>query len=55
MTGGRNKPLYVWAPYLPTLSLYQSTKGKAADIERPSRGNYLDSSEPIKDIGLPPP
>jgi hypothetical protein len=29
MTGGRNKPHYVWAPSLTTLSPCQSTKGKA--------------------------
>jgi hypothetical protein len=53
MTGGGNKPCYVWAPYTSTLSPYQSTEGKAADTERPSRDDYLDGYEPIKDIDLP--
>jgi hypothetical protein len=55
MTGGGNKPYYVWAPYLSTPSPYQFTKGRAADLERPSRGDYLGGYEPIKDIDLPPP
>jgi hypothetical protein len=55
MRGGGNKPLYVWASSLTTSSPYQSTKGKAIDTERPSRDDYLDSYEPIKDIDLPPP
>jgi hypothetical protein len=55
MTGVGNKPWYVWAPYLSTLSPYQSTNGKSTDIERLSRGYYLDGHEPIKDIDLPPP
>jgi hypothetical protein len=48
MTGGGNKPHYVLASSLITLSSYQSTEGKAADTERPSRDNYLDSYEPIR-------
>jgi hypothetical protein len=55
MTGGGNKPHYVWASYSSTPSPYQFTKGKAADVERPSRGDYLCDYEPIKDIDLPPP
>jgi hypothetical protein len=55
MTGGGNKSHYVWAPYPSTMSPYQSTKGKAADIERPSRGDYLGGYKPIKDIDLPLP
>jgi hypothetical protein len=54
MTGGRNKPCYVWALYLSTPSPYQFTKEKAADIERPSRGDYPGGYETIKDIDLPP-
>jgi hypothetical protein len=38
MTGGGNKPHYVWASSPTTLSPYQSTKGKATDIEKPPRG-----------------
>jgi hypothetical protein len=55
MTGGGNKPQYVWASSPTTLSPHQSTKGKAADSERPSKDNYLDSYEPVKDINMPPP
>jgi hypothetical protein len=55
MTGGGNKPNYVWASSLMTLSPCQSKKGKATDTERPSKYNYLDSYKPIKDIDLPPP
>jgi hypothetical protein len=55
MTGGGNKPHYVLAPSPTTLPPYQSTEGKAADTERPSRDVYLDSYKPIKDIDLPPP
>jgi hypothetical protein len=34
MTGGGNKPCYVWAPYLSSTQFpYQFTKEKAADIE----------------------
>jgi hypothetical protein len=55
MTVGGNKPHYVWVASPTTLSQYQSTKGKATDTERPSRDDYLDSHEPIKDIDLPLP
>jgi hypothetical protein len=54
MTGGGNKPCYVWAPYLSTPSTYQFTKGRATDLERTSRDDYLDY-KPIKDIDLTPP
>jgi hypothetical protein len=54
-TGGGNKTCYVWAPYMSTPTPYQSSKGKAADTERTSRGDYLDGYEPIKDIDLPAP
>jgi hypothetical protein len=54
MTGEGNKPHYVCAPYPSTLFPYQYTKGKGADTERPTRGDNLDSYEPIKDIDLPP-
>jgi hypothetical protein len=53
--GGGNKPHYVWAPYLATTSPYQFTKGRAVDLERPSRDDYLGGHQPIKDIDLPPP
>jgi hypothetical protein len=33
MTGGGNKPHYVWAPYLSTPSPYQFTKEKAVAVE----------------------
>jgi hypothetical protein len=52
MTGGGNKPRYVWASYLSTLSPYQFTKGKAENIERSSRGDYLGICKPLKDIDL---
>jgi hypothetical protein len=55
MTRGENKPHYVWVPYPSQPSPCQFTKGKATDIERPSRGDYLDGYEHIKDIDLPPP
>jgi hypothetical protein len=55
MTGGGNKPDYVWAPSLTTPSSYQSTERKATDTERPSRNNYIDGKKAIKDIDLPPP
>jgi hypothetical protein len=55
MTGGGNKPHYVWAPYLSTPSPYQFTKGRPANLERASRDDYLGEYEPIKDIDLPPP
>jgi hypothetical protein len=48
MTGGGNKPYYVWAPYPSTPSLYQFTEGKR-DLERPSIGDYVGGYEPIKD------
>jgi hypothetical protein len=52
MTGGGNKPHYIWAPSLSTLSPCQSTNEKAADPERLSKNNYLDGYLPIKDIDL---
>jgi hypothetical protein len=55
MAEEENKPHYVWAPYLSTPSAYQFTKGRAADLQRPSRGDYLGGYNPIKDIDLPPP
>jgi hypothetical protein len=55
VTGGGNKPHYIWAPYPSTPSPHQFTKGRAADLERPSRGDYLGGYQPIKDIDLPPP
>jgi hypothetical protein len=55
MTGGRNKPHYVWAPSLTTLIPCQSTKGKDTDTERLPKDDYLDYYEPIKDTDLPPP
>jgi hypothetical protein len=30
-------------------------EGKATDTEKPSRDDYLDGYEPVKDIDLPPP
>jgi hypothetical protein len=50
-----NKLYNVWAPYLSTPSPYEFTKGKATDLEKPSRGDYLGGYKPIKDIDLPPP
>jgi hypothetical protein len=41
MSGGGSKSRYVWVPYLSTPSPYQFTKGRATDLERPSRGDYL--------------
>jgi hypothetical protein len=55
MTGGGNKPHYVWASSPTTSSPYQSTEGKPTGTEKPSRDNYLDGYEPIKDVDLPPP
>jgi hypothetical protein len=55
MTSGGNKPHYVWASSPTTPSPCQSTKGKAINTQRPSRDDYLDDYEPIKDIDLPPP
>jgi hypothetical protein len=55
VTGGGNKPCYVWASYLSTPSPYWFTKGRATDLERSSRGDYRGGYEPIKDIDLPPP
>jgi hypothetical protein len=55
MTGGGNKPCYVWVPYPSTPSPYQFTKGRATDLERLSRGDYLGGYKPIKGISLPPP
>jgi hypothetical protein len=55
MTGEGNKPHYVWASSLNTPPPCQSTKGKGADTERPTKDDYLDSYKPINDIDLPPP
>jgi hypothetical protein len=55
ITRGGNKPCYVWATSPTTPSPYQSTKGKAADTERPSRDDYLGSYKTIKYIDMPQP
>jgi hypothetical protein len=51
MTGGENKPHYVWAPYPFTPPPYQFIMGR----ERAPKGDYQGGHEPVKDIDPPPP
>jgi hypothetical protein len=55
MTGGGNKPRYVWAPYPSTPPPYQLTKGRVTELEGPPKGDYLGGYEHTEDIDLPPP
>jgi hypothetical protein len=55
MTGGGNKPHYIWAPYPSTPPPHHFTKGRVTKLEGPPTGDYLGRYEPIEDIDLPPP
>jgi hypothetical protein len=54
MTGGGNKPHYVWAPYPSTPPPHQFTKGRVTELGEPPKGDYLGSYKPIEDIDWPP-